>query len=386
MPSLPHDLPWPWVLIILFQAFGRLGTRTRKNKADGLENLKINEAMKNYKFLIILSILALVSGGCQKESFTIAGRAEDHFFLNSGNQHMPVTVAGNVDSKKFILILHGGPGGNSIDYRDQDIQELVENEFAVVYWDQRFAGNTQGNGGNTDISAFRKDIQNLLTLLSAKYGENIDYYLFGHSWGGFLAPYFLVDGENQKKVKGWIQIGGAHNYRLNDSLTREMLLHYGNIELAAGNNPTDWNEIVDWCNENGFEGRENAGMLNGFAHRAEGLFDNITQPEYNVQIKQILASAIFSGLSNGFASGIREIDNPTYTTPISDELVKLKLPTLLLWGKYDFVCPPELADDIERNIGSSDVTKIMYTTSGHSPMYNEPIKFWGDVVNWIRTH
>ena len=79
--------------------------------------------MKNYKFHIILGIIALFSGGCQKESFTSSGIAEDHFFLNSGNQHMPLTVAGNVDSKKFILILHGGPGGNSLEYRDQDIQE-----------------------------------------------------------------------------------------------------------------------------------------------------------------------------------------------------------------------------------------------------------------------
>ena len=342
--------------------------------------------MKKFvKYLLVIGI-ALASWGCEKDPFTLSGMAEDHFFLKSGNQHMPITVAGNVDSKKFILIIHGGPGGNGLDYRDAYIKDLVEKEFVVVYWDQRFAGNTQGNGGNVDVTEFRKDIKNLVLLLGDKYGSASEIYLLGHSWGGFLAPYFLVDGDNQKMVKGWIQVGGAHNYNLNDSLTREMLINYGEAELAAGNNATDWNEIVDWCKENGFQGSENSSKLNQFAHRAEGLFEDITVPESSVDFKKILADARLSKWSNGITSGKKSIDAPTFQNPNSDQLFKVKLPTLLLWGKYDFVCPPELAEDIEKYIGGSDVEKIIYSTSGHSPMMNEPDKFWSDIVEWVRTH
>lgn len=339
------------------------------------------------KYLSVsISILALLFWGCQNEIFTLSGIAEDHFFLKSGNQHMPITVAGNIDSNKFVIIIHGGPGGNGMAYRDNYVKEVVESEFAVVYWDQRFAGNTQGNGGNTDILEFRKDIKNLLLLLNDKYGLDNNFYFLAHSWGGFLAPYFLLDGNNQEMIKGWIQVGGAHNYYLNDSLTREMLLHYGNIELAAGNNALDWNEIVDWCNVNGFEGSENALQLNGFAHRAENLIQDVEIPEYNSDIKKIQTNAFFSEWSNGIASSIRAIDNPAYSTPITDQLVKIQLPTFLLWGKYDFVCPPELADDIENHIGSYDVEKIIYPNSGHSPMFNEPINFWKDVIEWLNYH
>lgn len=342
--------------------------------------------MKKFLKYILLTVISLVFWGCEKEPFTLSGMIEDHFFLKSGNQHMPITVAGNVDSKKFIFIIHGGPGGNGLDYRDAQIKELVEKEFVVVYWDQRFAGNTQGNGGNVDITEFRKDIKNILLLLSNKYGSDIEIYLLGHSWGGFLAPYFLVDGDNQKLVNGWIQVGGAHNYNLNDSLTREMLINYGEAELAAGNNTTDWNEIVDWCKENGFQGAENSSKLNQFAHSAEELFEDITQPESYPDLNKILADARLSKWANGITSGKKKIDGPTFQNPNSDQLFKVKLPTLLLWGKYDFVCPPELAEDIEKNIGSSDVNKIIYATSGHSPMVNEPDKFWSDLVEWVRTH
>lgn len=330
-------------------------------------------------------LLALGLLSCQQEDFTSSGRADDHFFLQNAGQSMPVRVAGNVDARKFIVIIHGGPGGEGIVYQDDYVREYVEDKFAMVYWDQRFAGNTQGHGGNSDISAFREDIKKLLQLLKSKYGTDIKFYLLGHSWGGFLAPYFLSEAGNQQLVNGWIQVGGAHNYRMNDSLTREMLLHYGRIELQAQNNVTDWEEIVDWCTANGFEGSENAGTLNGFAHRAETLIAEVQQPDYE-DWEVFLNRSFFATLVNEMASAIREIDAPTYETPISDRLPGITLPTLLLWGKYDFVCPPGLSEDIERRIGSRNVRKVVFPRSGHSPMANEPKAFWDVVVDWVQRH
>lgn len=344
--------------------------------------------MKNSNIIpLLIRIFVFVFSGCENEFFPSTGIAADRFFLKSGNQHMPVLVAGNLDSNKFIVIIHGGPGGNSNAYRDDYVKNNVENEMAMVYWDQRFAGNTQGNGGNTDISAFKKDIKNLLILLSHKYGEDKEFYLFGHSWGGFLTPYFLIDGNNQNLVKGWIQIGGAHNYPLNDSLTREMLLHFGNLELAAGRNTKDWEEIVNWCNANGFEGRDNGLKLNGFAHDAEKLNEDVWKTEKEpMDLQEMKQNSILTQTLNSSISGLREIDAPTYYTTNSDQLHKINIPTLLLWGKYDFVCPPGLANDIEANIGSLDVTKFIYSNSGHSPMLNQRAQFWQDVIEWVQQH
>jgi len=323
--------------------------------------------------------------GCQKESITSAGIADDHFFLKSGNLEMPVAVHGNVESKKFILIIHGGPGGNGSDYRDSYAINLVEKKMAVVYWDQRFAGNSQGNGGVSDVSAFRKDIKQLIFLLRHLYGASAQVYIMGHSWGGFLTPYFLVEGNNQTMVQGWIQVDGAHNYRMNDSLTREMLLTVGKEEVAAGRNTATWQEIVDWCLANGFEGDENTGQLNSYAHKAEELIADISIPKGTEESIQN-SSVYFSNWINERASGRLRVDGPAYTISNSDQLYKLQLPTLLLWGAYDFVCPPLLAMDIEQRVSSKDVQKIIYAQSGHSPMVNEPVKFWEDVLDWVGKH
>ncbi|MFN8698168.1 MAG: alpha/beta fold hydrolase [Flavobacteriales bacterium] len=334
---------------------------------------------------IPLAALVLAISSCQKEQFTLSGMANDHFFLRSGYQHMPITVAGNTDSKKFVIIIHGGPGGSAIQYRTNYVRDHVENDVVMVYWDQRFAGNTQGNNGNSGISQFRIDIKNVILLLQAKYGSDKEFYLLAHSWGGFLAPYFLAEGNNQQLVKGWIQVDGAHNYFLNDSLTREMLICQGNIEISEGRNEERWQEIVDWCQANDFKGEENGEQLNRFAFEAESLMEQINQPS-DPAFAEILQTSLMSFLSNIAASIIRNIDSPAYEIPNSDKLHIITVPTLLLWGKYDFVCPPELATDILNNTGSQDVDQIIYENSGHSPMLNEPEKFWNDVTTWVTTH
>lgn len=360
---------------------------TAKGIYDEYEAHKPQHWLKSVlKWRLTMIIYLFFLSGCQKETFSTSGIAEDHFFLKNGNQHMPVIVGGNLDAKKILVIIHGGPGGNSIVYRDLHVKNIVEKEFVVVYWDQRFAGNTQGNGGETDINDFRQDLKRLLYILKSKYGTDKKLYLLGHSWGGFITPYFLIDENNQNMVSGWIQVGGAHNYRMNDSLTREMLLEIGNSEILLGNNTRDWEETVNWCNDNGFEGKENAGRLNGFAHKAEGLIKDVNEPASDSRYNQTRQNALFTQWSNGISSAIRDIDLPTYSHPNSDKLSKIKLPTLLLWGKYDFVCPSGLAEDIEKNIGSNDVTKIIYPNSGHSPMMNQREEFWRDVINWVKIH
>jgi pimeloyl-ACP methyl ester carboxylesterase len=337
-------------------------------------------------FIAVLFI-GLALFGCQKEDFTPLGMADDTFFLKSGNLHMPVRVAGNLNSRKMLVIIHGGPGGNSSAFRDSYVKDQVEKEFAIVFWDQRFAGSSQGNIGSMNIADFRKDIKNLLLLLSSKYGADIDFFLFGHSWGGFLTPYFLVEEDNQKLVKGWIQIGGAHNYAMNDSLTREMLLSFGRIELSAERNIKDWEEIVQWCSSNGFEGRDNGLKLNGFAHRAEKLMEDVYISELEpLNLAEMRQNAILAQIINSANSGFRKIDNQAYFIPNSDQLHKITIPTLLLWGKYDFVCPLGLANDIESKIGSSDVSKFIYTNSGHSPMFTQRVQFWKDVITWMSQH
>jgi pimeloyl-ACP methyl ester carboxylesterase len=60
--------------------------------------------------------------------------------------------------------------------------------------------------------------------------------------------------------------------------------------------------------------------------------------------------------------------------------------TIILWGRYDFVCPIGLKDDIKKNIRSVDVSEKVFENSGHYPMDNETSAFWKSVIDWIKIH
>jgi pimeloyl-ACP methyl ester carboxylesterase len=340
-------------------------------------------------FFNLLIIIGLSS--CQKEQITISADAHDTFFLQEEGNALPIQVLGNTASKKMLVIVHGGPGGSGITYRDKYVMNNVEKEFAVAYWDQRFAGASQGNNSNSDIASFKSDVKKVLQLLKSRYGNDTKMYLMGHSWGGFLVPYFLEDGNNQDMVKGWIQVDGVHNFYKSDSLTREMFLFFGKREIAANRNTATWQEIVNYCDAHAYNESYEVGVKwNRYASKAETYLSEVkggptTLSLINTAIENKFP--ITASLSNLYNSALRlEIDRQAYPIPISENLYKIKLPTFLLWGRYDFICPIGLKDDIKKNIKSTDVSEKTFENSGHSPMLNEPEAFWSAVVNWVKVH
>jgi pimeloyl-ACP methyl ester carboxylesterase len=344
------------------------------------------------RLILLTAIITFILVSCQKEKITTSGIADDNFFLQVDGQSLPIKVAGNIDSKKMVVIVHGGPGQGSVIYRNDYIKQNVEKEFAVVYYDQRFAGASQGNAGIDDISIFKTDLKKVIQLLKAKYGTDKKIYVMGHSWGGFLTPYFLEEGDNQKLVNGWIQVDGASNYYKNDSLTREMLLSFSIKEISANRNITFWQPIKNYCIAHTYnENFDVAFQFNRYASQAE-----INLREVNISNAPSVGNVILSGLENIPATSVlsnlynsatlKHLDQQAYTKNLTAEFNKITLPTLLLWGRYDFVCPIGLHEDIKKYIGASDVTLTVFEKSGHSPMANQEVEYWNTLIAWVKSH
>ena len=335
------------------------------------------------KFVVFLALL-IGMGGCKVDSVT-EGMVNDDAFIKQKNQSLFLKVAGNIGSRKLLLIVHGGPGGNGLDYRDSMIKAIVEPNMAVGYWDQRFGGNSQGNGGKSGLADYREDLLTVVKFLRAKYGADLKIYVMGHSWGGFLTPYFLGYEDNQSLVSGWIQVDGAHNYPLNDSLTEAMLAKRAVIEMAENRNVDHWTEVLNYCNaHNSSDGYEVSAQLNQYAHKGETLIDSVFAPSGNYS-KEV-SSSYRNNRVNETISGLLGVDGPTYDVSPDAYLARIQLPTLLMWGEFDFVCPRGLCDDLNVKIGSSDKTIQYFFHSGHSPMMNEPTLFWDTVLDWVGQH
>ena len=342
--------------------------------------------------LIISFISLLILSGCQKEKISKTGIIKDHFYLENEDAKMPVYVEGNISSDKILIIVHGGPGDGSLYYNTDEATNIAEKEFAVAYWDQRLAGITQGNKEAVDIANYLIDMKKLILLLRYRYGQSKKIYLLGHSWGGLLVPLFIEEGSNQSLVAGWIQVDGEHNYAMSDSLSRVNLINFGTQQMAAGINTGKWKQIVNYCTANDPKNNYKvARNINQFAHDAEALISNVT-PGRSVSeaIKFFIRKyryPITTYLSNGvYNNFIGKIDEQAYKQNVNSKLNTITLPTLLLWGKYDFVCPLGLSTDIQNNISSADVALKIFNNSAHSPMFNEPAAFWTTVRNWVNNH
>jgi len=346
--------------------------------------------MKLYTILATAAAFLLLLSGCQKEKIGTSGLIKDQFYLENDDAKMHIYVEGNISSDKILLVVHGGPGDGALYYNIPEATNIAEKDFAVAYWDQRLAGATQANNSSTNIPAYIEDMEKVILLLRHRYGQSKKIYLMGHSWGGLLVPLFLQKGTNQSLVSGWIQVDGAHNYAMVDSLSRVNLLNYGQQQLAAGRHREDWERVVDYCRDHNPKGNYSvARKINNYAHDSEDWIDEIATGrttsrlikffirEYRYPITTFLSNVVYNSL-------IKKLDEQAYSQAL--QLSLINSPVLLLWGKYDFVCPPQLADDLVSRISSRDITRKLFDNSGHSPMFNEPVAFWQTVAGWVNSH
>src|SRR5664279_811311 len=176
----------------------------------------------------------LLLTACQKESILISTNASEVFYVENLGASMRVFVEGNTASNIFILIIHGGPGVSSYFYDTKYISTHLGDKYAMVYWDQRNAGASQGtsNGKDLHLGVMVEDLKKVIEVLKYRYGQDISLFLVGHSFGGLIAADFVTTPGYQQLIKGLINVDGSHNYPLNDTLTREMLLSYGKREIS----------------------------------------------------------------------------------------------------------------------------------------------------------
>ena len=336
------------------------------------------------RIIILLSILALFAG-CQKTD--LAGLNETIYIKNRGAD-MPVYVRGNGASKCFVVLVHGGPGGNGLEYSIGKSQELMEEEMAFAYWDQRGQGMAQGHYSSAEltVSQMADDLKAVVLTMKAYYGDDSKIIIMGHSWGGTLGTKFMIDPNNQNLVAGWIEADGAHDIpKLNVSGVK-LFRKVAAEQIAEGNSTDKWTEILNWANDintNSISVAE-GGEINEKAYEAEELLlnDGVLASGDDSYAPLLSPTNLFTSSLTGNITS-RVLDPEVESTSLTDSLFKITVPCLFLWGKYDFVVAPQLGFDALNKVSSVDKQLIIFQESGHSPMANEPEIFAQVVIDFV---
>jgi pimeloyl-ACP methyl ester carboxylesterase len=280
-------------------------------------------------------------------------------------------------------------------YRAGTIKSKIEKDYAVVYFDQRGSGMSQGryseDGISIDIMA--EDVLALVKVIKHKYGDDSRFFLMGHSWGGTLGTAVLL--KDQDVFNGWIEVGGAHDPK---GLYSEYIVNHKNVateQINAKNNVAYWEGVIDLIDKVDIVYNEDDSYeMNKKAHNAEEkLTDDKVINEIDEDIaSQLSATSLFKNNLlttwwNGANTGWILADQGLWQDlSYTNRLNEITLPALLLWGKYDLVVPPKFGQDALDNLGSSAKELVVFEKSGHSPMFLEPEKFADEVIGFINQH
>lgn len=305
---------------------------------------------------------------------------------------MPAYIRGNGSEKVFLITLHGGPGGTGLGLTGKAFS-TIENQYGVVYFDQRGSGNSQGHYSENDISIdlMAEDVLALVKVMKHKFGSDSRFFLLGSSWGGTLGTATLL--KDQSDFKGWIEIDGANNPAGLYDLYIETFTTTANTQIALGNNVGFWESVLGLVSQvNPVNNLDDFLELNGKAFEAEEkLYDDgfIDSVDNGLEGNETFFAYNFftNGWNNSQISSILVDDQGLFQiVDFTSQLPEITIPSLFISGKYDMVVPIASAQNAFNNIGSASKELLIFDRSGHGPMFSEPQLFAAEVLRFMDEH
>ncbi len=338
------------------------------------------------RLFLFIVIAGFCISSCKKETMHLNSNANEIFWLSNAGADMPVWVKGNTASHVMILFLHGGPGDGSYRFAGFQTNQLWKN-YSFAYWDQRDAGAAAGNSNysNLNLNQMIDDLQKLVELIHYRYGNDMEIFLMGHSFGGLLGCGYLVKNNNQTNIKGWIEVDGAHDYPLADKLERRMLIDTGTSEIQKSHYVSEWTTIVNYCKKHPVRSSVLIGKkTDDYAAEAEN-YVNINHAKTAVDVFSVSSPVTLGAnlFKLYYTPAGKDFLQQIIQTSFTSELHNITIPSLLIWGQYDFTVPMGCGYDALNRLGSSYKKLILIPDAGHSPMDGNPDLFTKSVSEFI---
>lgn len=300
---------------------------------------------------IVLSAL-FTMGSCKKETFYDG----DHFFIKNAGAEMPVYIKGNTESRTFILFVHGGPGSNASLVSFLPVAKELENDYAIAYWDQRGSGLSQGNPDPSTftVEQFVDDLDLVVEGIKLRH-NNPRIVIYGVSWGGALGSAYLSTANYQDKISGFICMNSGHNLLEGIPKSVVFVKEYAQTQIDKGIDTDYWTEARDWCatvpdmtiKENYFKYDAYLSNTNAYQYNPD---QKLQGPEVNamgVMSSYMSLAIFFNGNYLAKRFNILELN-------LSPQMAKIKVPSLVIWGRHDGVNTIEMGYDAYNSIGGPD--------------------------------
>lgn len=275
--------------------------------------------------------------------------------LSVGNGHeLWVHDWGNKEAKTIFFFLHGGPGGRCKDKHKLPFDPLTQR---VIFHDQRGSGQSTPLGERKHNTT--QDLASDITKIADKLGIE-SFIITGNSWGSTLSLYYAEN--NPSRVRSVVVSGVWLGTRA------EM----NNMNNGAWR--SHFPDLWDWF----------VSTVPG-EHQKDPASYHFAQINSEVPSKVSESARIYGDMEMGILSlDDRHVPTTAIDYDPSGMLIemqymselcymsdgyllknadKITMPTHIIQGRYDFVCPPENAYALHKAVPHSTIT---WVTSGHA--------------------
>jgi non-heme chloroperoxidase len=273
---------------------------------------------------------------------TISGMARAEYIEVEPNIRLHITDAGE---GRPIVLIHGWPLSDEM--YEYQYNDLINKNFRIIGITLRGFGKSDKPYGAYDYDVHASDIKTVLNKLEIK-----DAVLGGFSMGGAIAIRF-VSADNEAQVSKLALFGAAAPI-----WTQRKDFPY-NLPKSAVDNLIELNY------------QDRPKLLSNFAK----IF-SATKTSLNEGIGSWLNGIGLSASSHAMAQCLIALRD---TDPRSD-LIKIKIPTVIMHGKKDKICSFDLAEQMKKGISNSHL--VTFENSGHSLFLEETHKFNAELINF----
>lgn len=275
----------------------------------------------------------------------LAGAARAEYIEVETNIRLHITDGGE---GRPIVLIHGWPLSDEMfEYQYND---LLNKGFRVIGITLRGFGKSDKPFGSYDYDVHASDIKNVLNKLEI---ENA--VMVGFSMGGGIAVRYVAEDEGAHVTALVLCGAAAPVWTQRDDFPFNLL-------------KSEVDDLID------LNYADRPMLLSRFA----GIF-SASEHSLNEGIRDWLKGIGLSASSQAMGECLAALRD----TDLRPDLVKIKLPTLIMHGKKDKICSFDLAEQMKAGIRNSRL--IAFENSGHSLFLEETARFNKELVSFAET-
>ncbi|MEH7385819.1 alpha/beta hydrolase [Bacillus sp. JJ1521] len=287
---------------------------------------------------------------------------------------LEVMIRGVDRNNPIIIFVHGGPGCSEIPYV-RKYQDLLEEHFTIVHYDQRGSGKSYQFFEDYSTISSDQHVEDLLALTDYMKNEfsQEKVLLIGHSFGTYIG--MKAASIAPEKYAAYIGIGQVSNST--NSEVDSLNYTISQAHQAGNQKDVDKLKLLENSIKKG-EAHTPRDLVRKYGGASRLINDNmdyytgfLMNPEYNL-LDVIRYIKGISATQSILLSEEREHD---ITTIVSS----LDIPFYFVMGKYDYMTSTNSAKAYYDTVMAPNKDFVIFEKSAHYPQFEEKIAF----ADWL---